>query len=66
MVYFLFAQLHFSSYTEAFIKVNVQHFFEHQLTGFYQQAFDTRLEKIKQWIGMRMEVEKRIMDDDSI
>ncbi|MFP7414293.1 hypothetical protein [Priestia filamentosa] len=66
MDYFLFAHLHFSPYTEAFIKVNVQHSFEHQLTGFYQQAFDTRLEKAKQWMGMRMEVEKRRMDDDSI
>ncbi|MED4140341.1 DUF4046 domain-containing protein [Priestia megaterium] len=59
MEWFLFQQLGFPCYAEAFIKIKVKHFFEYQLTGLYQRAFNSRLEKVKQWISIRIEKEER-------
>lgn len=59
MEWFLFQQLGFSSYVEACIKVKVNDFFEYQLTGLYQSAFNSRLKRVKQWIEMKAKEEKR-------
>ncbi|USL45586.1 DUF4046 domain-containing protein [Priestia megaterium] len=59
MEWFLFQQLGFFSYAEAYIKIQVKHFFKYRLTGLYQRAFNSRLERVKQWISMEGEKEKR-------
>ncbi|MED4035913.1 hypothetical protein P4667_28305, partial [Priestia megaterium] len=50
MVDFLFRQLHFSSYEEAFLKLKGSHFTDFQLTGLFQMAFDSRMNNVKEWI----------------
>ena len=50
MVDFLFKQLHFSSYEEAFLKLKGSHFTDFQLTGLFQMAFDSRMNNVKEWI----------------
>ncbi|MED3809527.1 DUF4046 domain-containing protein [Priestia megaterium] len=47
---FLFVQLHFSSYEEAFFKLRSQHFNDFRLTGLFQMAFDSQMNNVKEWI----------------
>lgn len=54
MDYFLFQQLFFSSYAEAFVKLRQQHFTDFQLTGLFQMAFDSEMRKVRQWVKIRM------------
>jgi hypothetical protein len=58
MEWLLFQQLCFSSYEEALVKLKVKHFHEYRLTGLFQRAFNSRLETVKQWIGMKVEKEE--------
>ncbi|MFL0498773.1 hypothetical protein [Priestia megaterium] len=59
MDYFLFKQLHFSSYKEAFLKVRSQHFNDFRLTGLFQMAFDSQMNNVKEWIKRQeMKVDK--------
>ncbi|MDT3766301.1 DUF4046 domain-containing protein [Priestia filamentosa] len=54
MDYFLFQQLCFSSYEEALVKIRKQHFFDFQLTGLLQRVFDSRMQKVREWIKISM------------
>ncbi|PGT56740.1 hypothetical protein COD13_00755 [Priestia megaterium] len=47
---FLFKQLRFSSYNEAFIQLKGSHFNNFQLTGLFQMAFGSRMNNVKKWI----------------
>ncbi|WDL89777.1 hypothetical protein IUJ58_26325 (plasmid) [Priestia aryabhattai] len=47
---FLFNELHFLSYEEAFLKLKSQHFNDNQLTGLFQMAFDAQMRNVKEWI----------------
>lgn len=47
---FLFKQLHFSSYHEAFLQLKGSHFTDFQLTGLFQMAFDSRMNNVREWI----------------
>ena len=55
MDYFLFQQLFFSSYAEAFVKLRQKHFTDFQLTGLFQRAFDSEMRKVRQWVKIRMD-----------
>ena len=50
----IFQQLRFSSYEEALLKVRKQHFFDYQLTGLFQMAFGSRLQKVLEWLQLRI------------
>ncbi|CAK8583524.1 DUF4046 domain-containing protein [Priestia megaterium] len=54
---FLFNQLHFLSYEEAFLNIKSQHFNDCQLTGLFQMAFDGQMINVKKWIK-RQEMQK--------
>jgi len=54
MEHFLFKQLYFSSYEEAFIQLKRNDFTEFQLTGLFQMAFDSRMNNVKHWIQNQM------------
>nr|MDH3177960.1 hypothetical protein [Priestia megaterium] len=47
---FLFKQLRFSSYNEAFIQLKGSNFNNFQLTGLFQMAFGSRMNNVKKWI----------------
>ncbi|MFE7083978.1 hypothetical protein [Priestia megaterium] len=47
---FLFNQLHFLSYEEAFLKIKSQHFNDGRLTGLFQMAFANQMSNVKDWI----------------
>ncbi|SDE43256.1 hypothetical protein SAMN04487777_11250 [Priestia aryabhattai B8W22] len=51
---FLFKQLHFSSYEEAFLQLKGSHFTDFQLTGLFQMAFDSRMNNVKEWIKKQL------------
>ncbi|MGG2089003.1 hypothetical protein ABFY59_18640 [Priestia aryabhattai] len=51
---FLFKQLHFSSYHEAFLKLKRIHFTDFQLTGLFQMAFDSRMNNVRKWINEQL------------
>lgn len=55
MHWFIFQQLHFLSYQNALQQIQIRHFFDHQLTGLFQQVFDSRLYKVKKWIVKQCE-----------
>jgi hypothetical protein len=54
MDYLIFQRLRFSSYEEELLKVRKQHFFDYQLTGLFQMAFGSRLQKVLEWIQLRI------------
>ncbi|MDO6849750.1 hypothetical protein Q4S57_17505 [Priestia megaterium] len=54
MVDFLFKQLHFSSYEEAFLNLKGSHFTDFQLTGLFQMAFDSRMNNVRKWINEQL------------
>ncbi|MBK0010147.1 hypothetical protein IAE23_27145 [Bacillus sp. S35] len=51
---FLFKQLHFSSYKEAFFRLKGTHFTDFQLTGLFQMAFESRMNNVKKWIKKQL------------
>jgi hypothetical protein len=55
MDYFLFRELFFSSYEEAFVKLRKEHFFDFKLTGLFQMAFNCRIGKVREWIEMKID-----------
>lgn len=56
MNWFLFDQIDFCSYQEAFHEITKDYFVRYRLTGFFQRAFDQRLFKVKQWIKEQMDM----------
>ncbi|MBK0006213.1 MULTISPECIES: hypothetical protein [Priestia] len=51
---FLFKQLNFSSYQEAFHQLKRSHFTDFQLTGLFQMAFDSRMKNVRKWINKQL------------
>ncbi|MGG3450245.1 DUF4046 domain-containing protein [Domibacillus aminovorans] len=51
---FLFQKLGFSSYEEALVKLKRKDFFDYQMSGILQTAFDSQLGKVHQWIREQM------------
>jgi hypothetical protein len=47
---FIFDTLNYLSYDEAYEQIKKRQFFEYKLTGIYQQAFNSRLSRVKEWI----------------
>ncbi len=54
MDHFLFKQLHFSSYEEAFLQLKGNDFTDFQLTGLFQMAFDSRMNNVREWIKKQL------------
>ncbi|CAH0309197.1 DUF4046 domain-containing protein [Priestia megaterium] len=65
MDYFLFEQLGFSSYEEALVRVRKQDFFDYQLTGLFQMAFGSRMQKVKEWIRIGMKCKEKQIEESN-
>ncbi|MES9775146.1 hypothetical protein ABWK50_29665, partial [Priestia megaterium] len=63
--YFLFEQLGFSSYEEALVRVRKQDFFDYQLTGLFQMGFGSRMQKVKEWIRIRMKCKEKQIEESN-